>query len=59
MMLRSRVVGASVRNGMDGPVVGAALTNAEFPSVGPAVVDAPSLPHALQHRESKVNVSTA
>ena len=25
-MLRSRAVGASVRNGMDGPLVGAALT---------------------------------
>jgi len=65
MMLRRRAVGARVRNGMDGPMVGAALTNAE-PSVPPPVVpsglEAPSLhslPHILLQRESTVNASTA
>jgi len=65
MMLRSRAVGASVRNGMDGPLVGAALTNAEPVVVSPVVplgLEAPSLhllPHELPHTEFTVNDSTA
>jgi len=64
-MLRSRAVGASVRNGMNGPVIGAALTNAEPPELPPVVplgLEAPSLhllSHALLHREFTVNCSTA
>lgn len=61
-MLRSRAVGTSTRNAMDGLVVGAASTNADplaAPLVVPSGREAPSVLHALQHAEFKVNISTA
>jgi len=60
-MLRSRAVGARMRNGRNGPVIVAAFTNA-VPSELPLGLEAPSLhllPHALLHREFTVNDSTA